>query len=250
MEQDSRTELELARIDLRVAERLFALEGGMENAGRLLNARNRFENVLEKCRREEMAGFCVVSSALAEYWDSVVSGAQLYQVRQSAARFIAKEKSSDDGWRWPVRVMEAGWAHGSIEDSSGLKQPLPHYFPASIVTRVAELLDGARFRRRHPADGDGSPELIAGWLSHAKMQDSAAFATINLLHSAADIRSLLLAAQEANKLDLFGVSIYAYFSFARSQAEGKPALVATDLLRFVALDMCAEPGAGGRFVAA
>src|SRR5260370_32834207 len=80
------------------------------------------------------------------------------------------------------------------------------------------------------------------------MSGSSAMATINLLKSETEIRSKLMAAREADKLDLFGVSILAYFAFRRSSVEGKSALVATSLQKFVGLDWCAEPGAGGRFL--
>ena len=80
------------------------------------------------------------------------------------------------------------------------------------------------------------------------MSGSAAVANVNLLKSAEDVRSMLLAAQEAGKLNLFSVSIFGYFSFKRSQIDGKPALVADRLQKFVGLDLCAEPGAGGRFL--
>lgn len=166
-----------------------------------------------------------------------------------SARFLAVEAGSEDGWSWPVQVMQSGWASGQLEDSSG-QILAPHYFPPEVVAQVAQAVNGARFRRRHPETGDGSnaPELTAGWISNGRMAGSAAQATVNLLKSETEMRSKLMAAREAGKLDLFSVSIFGYFGFKGSKIDGKPALVATGLQRFVGLDMCAEPGAGGRFL--
>jgi hypothetical protein len=137
-------------------------------------------------------------------------------------------------------------------EGPGVEKNTPHYFPPDIVTKVAGAVNGARFRRRHPKPDEGTgsdlPDLTAGWMSDGRMKGSAAVATVNLLKSETGIRSTLLAAQEAGKLDLFSVSIMGYFGFIRSQIDGKPALVANSLQKFVGLDMCAEPGAGGRFL--
>ncbi len=165
------------------------------------------------------------------------------------AKFLATEASTQDGWVWPVQVMESGWAHGSVEDASG-QVMAAHYFPPEVVAQVAQAASGARFRRRHPETGDGAnaPELTAGWLSNGRMAGAAALATVNLLRSETDIRAKLMAAREAGKLDLFSVSIFGYFGFKGAKVEGKPALVATALQKFVGLDLCAEPGAGGKFL--
>jgi hypothetical protein len=170
-------------------------------------------------------------------------------VAESAKFLAAEAAATDDGWSWPVQVMQAGPARGKLEDANG-KAMGPHYFPPEIVAQVAQAVNGARFRRRHPEVGDGNdaPELTAGWVSDGKMVGSAAQAKVNLLRSETEIRSKLMAAREAGKLDLFGVSIYGYFGWKGSRVDGKPALVATSLEKFVGLDMCAEPAAGGRFL--
>lgn len=159
--------------------------------------------------------------------------------------------NGDGSWKWPVVVMRSGWGSGSIEDASdGRGYGLPHYFPPEFIAQVAGSLNNTRFRRRHPETGDGSdaPEIVAGWISDARVENSAVLATVNLLADAIDVRSLLLAARDAGQLSLFGVSIFAYNTYKRSQIDGKPALVAAELFRIAGVDMCAEPGAGGRFV--
>jgi hypothetical protein len=85
------------------------------------------------------------------------------------------------------------------------------------------------------------------------MHGAAAIGTVTLLKSeggAGGIRSTLLAAREAGKLDLFGVSIMAIFEFARRQIDGQTRAVATSLKRFIGVDFCSVAGAGGKFMSA
>lgn len=168
---------------------------------------------------------------------------------QQSARFLAKEAAAGgDGWEWPVQIMQAGWAQGSVAGQAGV----PHYFPASVVAQVAEAANGARFRRRHPTEEEGSgadlPDLTAGWTSECRMAGGAAVGRVNLLKTETEMRERLLAAREAGKLDLFGVSIFAFFGFQPGVQDGKKALVATRLAKYVGLDMCAEAGAGGKIL--
>ena len=167
---------------------------------------------------------------------------------QQAAKFLAAEASAgEDGWTWPVQIMEAGWARGEIDG-----EYVPHYFPRDVVAQVAEAANGGRFRRRHPQgiEGDGSayPELTAGWTSEAGMAENAAQAKVHLLKSETKLREQLLAAREAGKLDLYGVSVFAYFGFRAGSQDGKKCLLATSLRKYVGLDLCAEAGAGGRIL--
>ncbi len=227
-------------------------------ARRILRAQELLREAVDARRRDEASAFTVVCSALLEWGEHLAAagnadGVILCGVQQSegSSKFLAREAAATgDGWTWQVQVMRSGWAAGVLDGANGT-ETTPHFFPREVVASVAEAVNGARFRRKHPATGDGSdaPELTAGWVSGGHMSGSAAMATINLLKSAEDVRSILLAAQEAAKLNLFSVSIFGYFSFKRSQIDGKPALVADRLQKFVGLDMCAEPGAGGRFLA-
>ncbi|HLZ93367.1 MAG TPA: hypothetical protein VKQ28_16805 [Candidatus Acidoferrum sp.] len=168
-------------------------------------------------------------------------------VRQSA-RFLAVESSANgDGWSWPVQIMQSGWAHGSVNGKE-----VPHYFPASVVAQVAEAANGQRFRRRHPNESEGTgadlPDLTAGWTSECRMAGNAAVGKVNLLKTETVMREKFLAAKQADKLDLFGVSIFAFFGFKPGMQDGKKALIATQLAKYVGLDLCAEAGAGGKIL--
>jgi hypothetical protein len=167
---------------------------------------------------------------------------------QESARFLAKEAGSgDDGWSWPVQIMQSGWAHGSVNGKE-----VPHYFPPSVVAQVAEAANGQRFRRRHPNESEGTgadlPDLTAGWTSECRMAGNSAVGNVNLLKTESVMREKLLAAREANKLDLYGVSIFAFFGFKPGVQDGKKALIATQLAKYVGLDLCAEAGAGGKIL--
>lgn len=248
-----REEIELAEINLAIAHQLF--DGGIESAGRIMRAQLALQNALDKSRYDELSAMALITSAIAEYGENLLTagnanGVILYGASESelSGGFLVKEAATGDGWTWPVVIMRSGWALGEVEGSGGQL----HYFPPEAVAQIAQAANGTRFRRRHPETGDGSnaPELTAGWLSNARMSGTSAVATVNLLKTESEMRERLMAAREAGKLDLFGVSILAYFGFKRSTVEGKAALVATSLQKFVGLDLCAEPGAGGRFLAA
>lgn len=254
----------MTREEIKYAETIRKLQAGVETLERIHRAGAMAREALaivSEHRAVESEVNVVVLSALTEHCQSLLVGAGIFSlggqgeilcsVQQSrgAAKFLPSEAASEDGWTWPVQVMQSGWAAGTLEAASG-KLATPHYFPPEVVSQVARAVNGVRFRRRHPETGDGAnaPELTAGWVSDGRMVGAAARAKVNLLKSETDIRSMLLAAQEAGKLDLFSVSIFAYFGFKGAKVDGKQALVATGLQRFVGLDMCAEPGAGGRFL--
>jgi hypothetical protein len=167
-------------------------------------------------------------------------------VSQAGAFLVAQADSGLDEWSFPVQVMQAGWAHGEL----GGAKNIPHYFPFEVVAQVAEAVNGAKFGRKHPASGIGAdePERIAGWLDGGKVVGSAAHGVIHLLQNETELQAKLSAARAQNKLDLFGTSVLAIFQFKGSKVEGKDALVATKLGKLVSVDLCAEAGAGGKFL--
>ena len=254
MSFDTQVELLLAESELRVAYQLFQgtpPSSRIDAVGRVWKAEQRLKEACHKHRAGSARAGLEALAKLGEVAASLAQGAELCAVKQSHSNFLAREASdSSDGWRWRVQVMQAGFAHGNVEGHDGEA----HYYPLEIAAQVAEAVNGARFRRRHPNDSEGSgaalPELTAGWVTDGRLEGSTVRANINLLHSEGKLRSTLLAAQEAGKMDLFSVSIMAYFAFSKSKIDGRPALVAKSLAKFVGLDFCAEPGAGGKFLSA
>jgi hypothetical protein len=165
-----------------------------------------------------------------------------------AAHFLASQAAATDDWAFPIQAMEAGWTRGSIAMKG--KEGMPQYFPPEVIAQVAAALNGAKFGRAHPSQGNGAdqPERIAGWIDGGKLVGNAAVGVAHLLESETDLQQKLLAARKANKLDLFGVSVLGYFGFKTGKVEGKEALVATSLGKLVSVDLVAEAGAGGKFL--
>src|SRR5438132_4104761 len=127
-----RHEVELAEMNLRVSESLYAtarnIDERLDAAFKIVMARSRLDAVRQEFQRsKDLAALCI-ASIYAEHCESLVSGAVLLQVRQSYAQFTAKENSDDDGWQWPVRIMNVGFAHGSVTMPDGQRAALPHYF--------------------------------------------------------------------------------------------------------------------------
>lgn len=246
-----REKVELARMHLATAERLF--DGSLDGVDRIWRARADLEDAESRYRAEALAG---MESLAAEMCSFVSRTNELFAVRQAAAKFVTEESWPDiTGWTWPVQIIQSGWANGSFEGALGEWRANPHYFPPEILAQIAQAANGARFRRRHPEVGDGSdmPELTAGWLSNCRVRGSAVVGTVHLLRSEGQkggVRSMLLAAREAGKLDLFGVSILASFEFETRKIDGKTGAVATSLKRLFGIDLCAVPGAGGKFLSA
>ena len=234
--------LESAEIDFKLA--LALNNGSLAGAERIIRTRAALESALSSARFREM-GF--VASALSGLADIADRAEGLFTVRQAAARFVSADNWPDDsGYSWPVRILQAGWAHGTLIDVPAAA----HYFPAEILPAIAKASNGARFRKRHPQNGGGTaePELIAGWMSDCKSDGSCVTGVVNLLPGDCDVRFLLLAARQAGKLDLFGISVAADFAFKRSVIEGRSAYVANGIQKLYGIDLCAEPGAGGRFL--
>jgi hypothetical protein len=161
--------------------------------------------------------------------------------------FIASEAGvAVDDWVYPVQVMQAGWAHGAV---AGQKN-VPHYFTPAVVAQVAAAVNGAKFGRQHPASGTGAdqPDRIAGWMSNGQLVGEAAVGDIHLLKNETELQSKLSAARTAGKLDLFGVSMLGFIQFKAGRVEGKDCLVSEKLGKLISVDLCAEAGAGGKFL--
>jgi hypothetical protein len=178
---------------------------------------------------------------------------QLVQVAyvpvSQAAVFLASEASvspEEDGWSWQVQIIEAGLAHGSVGDSGYI----PHAFTPEVVAQFAAAANNARFGRRHPSpvEDDADPARIAGWFSGGTVVGNAAQSTLNLLKNETDLRQKLMAARDAKKLDLFGLSVYAFIAFKPALVNGEKVLLSEKLGKLVSIDLVTEAGAGGKFI--
>src|SRR5579884_178723 len=168
-----------------------------------------------------------------------VTEAASFQVMEGAALI-------DDGWTWPVQIIAVGPAGGSLNNSA-----IPHVYTPAVVAQIAEAANGARFGRRHAASGENpnaDPSRIAGWFSDCKVVKEAAVGLLHLLKTETEIRERLMAAREAQKMDLFNLSVDAYVGFKVANHGAKQVMESTKLAKLSSIDMVAEAGAGGKFL--
>lgn len=171
------------------------------------------------------------------------------------AQFLATEaapaaaRTEGNGWTWPVEIIQEGFAGGTLCDEGGCRA-LPHYFTRQVVAEFAQAANHARFGRRHPGpqESEDDPERIAGWFENGRLVGGAARATLHLLKSEEALRQKLLAARQAKKLDLFGLSVLSYVAFKPGKIQGREALVSEKLGKLISVDLVTEPGAGGKFL--
>jgi len=164
-------------------------------------------------------------------------------VRQAAC-FLARE-AADTEEGYPVQIMEAGEAKGTVDGES-----LPHYFTSEVVAQFAAAANGARFGRRHPAplENADDPARIAGWFSEGKVVGQSARARLHLLKNENELKAKIDAARDAGKMDLFGLSVFGYAAFKPGTVDGKKYLVSQKLGKLVSIDLVTEAGAGGKFL--
>jgi hypothetical protein len=253
-------QLDVAESELRVAGSLYRMakspEERLDAAFKIVRARDWLEIARAKFRQVQQDAMLIVASALSEHCNDLIYRPFLAQARQSSATFLVREAADDsvrasdyeDGWSWPVSVIESGRTFARVEGFEGR----PTYIGAEVLPQIAGAINGARFRRSHPdlseREGFHLPELTIGWMSNGRVEGQAVYATAHILRNEREIREKLMAAREAGQLDLFGVSVMGSFNYAGKEVDGIHAHVATNLVRFIALDMVAEPGAGGRFL--
>lgn len=164
---------------------------------------------------------------------------------------VADAGATTDDRVYPVTVLKAGWAGGSLNGHAA-----PHYYPPEFVRQVAEALQGVPFGRKHPDQrggdpvGANDPARIAGWVDGGNFDGQRALGTVTLLDAESDLRSRLDSARKAGRLNLFGVSMLGLIGFRPGRIEGKDCLVAESLSKLYSVDLCAVAGAGGQFLVA
>jgi len=169
-------------------------------------------------------------------------------VTECASFVTEAQADATDPLKYKVVAIKAGWGKGSLNGVG-----VPHYYTQETVSQVAQMMNGAKFGRCHPAVGDGSnePERIAGWFENGELSGSEARATLQLLATESDLAARLDAARKAGKLgDLFGLSINGYVGFTKGRVEGREAMVSSQVAKLASVDLVGEAGAGGRFLVA
>jgi hypothetical protein len=162
-----------------------------------------------------------------------------------SAKLILEGAAEDDGYSWPVQLIQEGYAHGEIDG-----QAVPHYFAMETIAQFAEAANGARFGRRHPGVFEDAcdPARIAGFFSGGKVVGNTAQAKLHLLKTETDMRDRLVAAKEAGRPDLFALSVCALLEFKPGKMDGKDVLISGKLAKLISVDLVTEAGAGGKFL--
>lgn len=85
----------------------------------------------------------------------------------------------DDGWTWPIQVIQSGWAEGTVD---GTEPGTPQYINIEAVAQVAAACQSARFGRRSPrwSSEECDPGRIAGTITDGHIEGGRALATLQL----------------------------------------------------------------------
>jgi len=152
----------------------------------------------------------------------------------------------DDGWSWPIQVIEEGWADGTLDGAPGT----PQYISQEVVAQVAEACKSTRFGRRSPNNSveECDPSRIAGMITDGRTEGGKAVAMLHLNPGEEGIRAQLVAAQKAGLLDLFGVSVCGLFEIEPRTIEGQLVMEVCGLNRLISVDFVVESGTGGKIL--
>jgi hypothetical protein len=170
----------------------------------------------------------------------------VYAPVSQAAKISGAGELVDDGYTWPVVIAKRGKATGRLELQDGSRWRTSS---RRADRGFALAVNGARFGRRHVVAGEepSDPARIAGWFDGGRRGDRNA-RKLHLLKNEQALRDKLVAAKEAGKLDLFGLSVDAYVGFRPVKENGAVKLVGERLGKLVSVDLVTEAGAGGKFL--
>jgi hypothetical protein len=234
------------------------LRCGLAQLQEIANLKNELSLLRDGCENRSRIGGLKKDILALECEDTRVREALAECYELVGESRILKYKGMDRstaGWKWPIRVIKAGWSYGDRAEKNGKHLQVPRYFPPEFMSQIARAAEAARFRRRHPnspeEDADDS-QLIAGWISETRVAEdsSAVFANVHLFKTERVLRAQLMAASDDRRLDLFGISHDCVFDFKRSFVQGGTALVATSLRKLNGIDMTTGtyPATGGCFL--
>jgi len=156
-----------------------------------------------------------------------------------------KSGISQDGSVWNVRLIVEG------HTASG------RYFPADVLREAIPLFEGARSYVNHPDEnfqgGDRPTENLVGWFENVTLKEGdGLYADWHILaHSGKDyLREQLVELQEANKLDLIGLSLLGLGKNSFKQVDGKTVKYSEAITMVRSVDLVDVPGAGGKVLEA
>lgn len=152
---------------------------------------------------------------------------------------LSEAGETPDGSRWRVAIIRAGTSKNRRE------------YPPEVLREAVPLFEGAKVLARsdqeHLAGANTSVEKLVGWLSDVTYSegDAAVVGTLNILESAAWLRSMLLDSWGRGKRDLVGLSIVAEGTGAPT---GSGTMRVTRITAVSSVDVIVNPAAGGGLI--
>lgn len=148
------------------------------------------------------------------------------------------EQNTDYGWIWEMTMIRPG-----------ISRNRTRYRP-EVLAEAAALYEGARGFDGHRDDGQRQKSSVGStvgfWSDVRQAEDGRLVANFNVLRSSKNIRDTLVAAYEAGRADLIGVShdVFAANVTAQSEAGAQFRDVGA-IVEVSSVDLVAEPSAGG-----
>lgn len=150
------------------------------------------------------------------------------------------------GLKWEATLIVAGVSLNSA------------YYPDAVLREAAPLFEGVRICMKsdvqHIKGSSRDIGQVIGWAESPRFVEGAGadsgriVATLNLPGLPDTTRNLLVAAVQAGKQDIAGLSMEAFGRGAFRMVEGKRIKAAASIDRVESVDLIVEPGAGGRLI--
>lgn len=167
-------------------------------------------------------------------------------LREAAPLRLVEAEGVAPGTAWEVTIIQAGVSLNGA------------YYPDAVLRESAPLFDGARIFVKgdieHVKGAGKDVRQLVGWVESPRFVEGAQadagrlVATIRLPGLPEETRNLLVAAAEAGRTDLVGLSIDATGRGTTRMIEGRRVKAAASITRVDSVDLIVEPGAGGRLV--
>lgn len=214
-------------------------------------------------------GDSAVISLDGRYWsypytlqNNIVTLADPVEVMETFVPLKEAAASSGAGDLADLRLVEAeGQPAGAVWEATLIQAGVSLnnvVYPDALLREAAPLFENARICLKADIEHvrGGSPDLrnVVGWADHARFVEGATpesgriVARLTLPGLPEHTRNLLVAAAEAGKHNIAGLSIDALGKGTVRMLEGKRVKVPTRIERVNSVDLIVEPGAGGRLI--